>query len=209
MSSTSRNTTERVWNDTHSNIALVLARGFASPQEFSPEDPDLLEGLDLSPRPRLEQSRAPWLTAWREALDAPDAVLLAYSRLFLGPFEIQVSPYASHYLDPAHRLMGETSLWVAERYAAAGLVPPADRPADAPDHLRLECEFLYYLGFQKSQDGDPIWDDRIGEFLDDHFLRWVPRCAAAIAAAETSAYHRAAAGFLSQWLALLAGDAAD
>lgn len=202
MSSTLKNTNKRVWNDTFSNAALVLARRFSSPQEFSEQDPALLEELDLSPWPALERARAPWLAAWREALDNPEAALLAYSKLFLGPFEIQVSPYASHDLDPAHRLMGETSMWVAERYAAAGLEPPADRPCDAPDHLRLECEFLYYLGYRKSTD-DAIWETRIEEFLDDHFLKWAPRCAEGIATAGTSTYHRAAAGFLLAWLALL------
>lgn len=202
MSSTSKNSNKYAWSDTFSNIGLVLARGFSSPQEFSQEDPKFLEALDLSPWPGLEQARAPWLAAWNDALENPDAVLLAYSRLFLGPFEIQVSPYASHYLENGGRLMGETSMWVAERYAEAGLEPPADRACDAPDHLRLECEFLYYLGYQRTATDEEIWDERIEEFLDEHFLRWAPQCADAIIAADTSEYHRAAAGFFATWLTL-------
>lgn len=204
MSSTSMNTTSSpVWSDTSSNIALLLARGFASPKDFSPEDPELLRGLDLSAHPGLEPARDAWLGAWERALQQPDATLLAYSKLFLGPFEIQASPYASHYLDPAKRLMGETSMWVAEAYATAGLVPPAERNCDAPDHLCLECEFLYYLGYRLSQSRESDaeqWEARIEDFLQNHFLRWAPECAKAILAADTSAYHRAAARFLHQWL---------
>ncbi|MDQ8208998.1 molecular chaperone TorD family protein [Coraliomargarita sp. SDUM461003] len=200
------NTTSQAWSDTSSNIALLLARGFASPKDFSPEDPELLRALDLSTQPQLAPARDTWLTAWQSALNSPDATLLAYSKLFLGPFQIQASPYASHYLDPAKRLMGETSMWVAEAYATAGLVPPADRHCDAPDHLCLECEFLYYLGYQLSQSrqnkaGDSEqWEARIDDFLQNHFLRWAPQCAIAILDADTSTYHRAAAAFLQQWL---------
>ncbi|MDQ8194486.1 molecular chaperone TorD family protein [Coraliomargarita sp. SDUM461004] len=200
------NTTNQAWSDTSSNIALLLARGFASPKDFSPEDPELLRALDLSTQPQLAPARDTWLTAWQSALNSPEATLLAYSKLFLGPFQIQASPYASHYLDPAKRLMGETSMWVAEAYATAGLVPPADRHCDAPDHLCLECEFLYYLGYQLSQSrqnkaGDSEqWEARIDDFLQNHFLRWAPQCAKSILDADTSAYHRAAAAFLQQWL---------
>ena len=202
MSSISKNINKHAWSDTFSNIALVLARGFSSPQEFSEEDLNFLEALDLSPWRELEQARVPWLAAWQDALETPDATLLAYSQLFLGPFEIKVSPYASHYIDPGRRLMGETSQWVAERYAGAGLEPPADRACDAPDHLRLECEFLYYLGYQRTANDDEIWDERIKEFLDAHFLQWAPQCVEAVIAADTSEYHRAAAGFFSNWLTL-------
>ncbi len=198
MCSTSKNTDS--WNDTFSNIALVLARGFSSPRDFTGEDPRYLERLDVAAWPALDAARSPWLAEWEKAVAEPDSVLLAYSRLFLGPYEIQAMPYASHYLDPARRLMSETSLWVAEAYAEAGLVPPEDRPSDAPDHLCLECEFLYYLGYQASSTGEAEWNTRITNFLNNHFLLWVPQCADAILRADTSPYHLAAARFLKSWL---------
>lgn len=193
------------WNDTFTNTALVLARGLGPPAEFSTEDTDLAAGLDLEAWPELASARDAWVAAWRDLLAAPnrEPALLAYARLFLGPFEIQVSPYASSYIDPQKRLMGETSQWVAERYAEAGLEPPADRPSDAPDHLALECEFLYFLGYQWKETGDAIWLQRIKKFLNDHLLLWAPDCTDQIAAADTSIYYQSLSKFLRAWLKIL------
>lgn len=189
------------WCAAFSNAALLLARALASPREFTGDDPDMLDSLDLTAWPTLDAARLSWLREWRSILGASDReqALLAYARLFLGPFDVQVIPYASHYLDPQKRLMGETSQWVAEFYAECDLIPPEDRPTDAPDHLALECEFLYFLGFQLISSGEPLWAERITRFLDDHFLRWVPLCAYSIAAADTSPFYKALATFLTEW----------
>jgi len=108
---------------------------------------------------------------------------IAQARLFLGPFELLVPPYASTYLEQDGRLMGEVSAFVAEFYAEAGIGPGAG-PREVPDHVCCELEFMYYLAYKEASDADGPWRVRQGRFFDTHLALWAPRFARDLAASR-------------------------
>ena len=112
---------------------------------------------------------------------------VAYAKLFVGPFEVQAAPWASLYLDPSQQLMGEVSQYAAHAFAEAGLGPSRERK-DAPDHIRHELEFMYYLAFQEATTGEPVWRERQQRFWNDHLGRWLPELANAVARARLDPY---------------------
>lgn len=119
-------------------------------------------------------------------------VEVAYARLFLGPFAIEAPPYASLYIDPHHRIMGETSAAAAEAYAEAGLDPAAG-PREAPDHVTRELEFMYYLRYRYATTGEEMWRHRARRFWAKHLGLWLPWFAKRIAAAHPPPVYRALA----------------
>ena len=85
-----------------------------------------------------------------EALALPDAPPLPpvpawdeeeylFNRLFVGPGPVAAPPYASVYLEPERRLMGEAALFAREAYAALGLVSPWQGSLP-DDHIGLELD---------------------------------------------------------------------
>lgn len=199
-------TTELIARPDIANLCLLLGRAFSSPQSFEPGDPQLLREMASAGLPPAAVASALALAEeWEHAMNDVEAVLLAYSRLFIGPFEIQASPYASHYLDPNQRLMGEISVWVAEAYADADL-GPAKGPHEAPDHIALEWEFLYYLGYQAISLEDSDWSVRAQSFVDEHMSKWVPPLAEAILGAETHPFYHALARFTLHFMQFIGSE---
>ena len=97
---------------------------------------------------------------------------LAYAKLFLGPFEIQAPPYASMYLEPEGRLMGEVSRYVIDAFSEAGLTQRSE-PREIPDHICHELEFMYFLAFQEVATGDAVWAERQQRFWREHLRHWL------------------------------------
>lgn len=104
----------------------------------------------------------------------------SYARLFLGPFEVRVPPYASWFLETDRRMMGPIAQAAAEAYAAAGL-GPADGPRELPDHVAVELEFCYLLGYRGLEDGDGEALAKLDGFWRKQMLPWLPAFAAAVA----------------------------
>lgn len=104
---------------------------------------------------------------------------IAHAKLFIGPFEVQVAPWASSYLDPERQLMGPFSRYAAEAYSEAGLAP-SDGPVDAPDHVTHELEFMYFLAFQEATKGDKVWHERQERFWREHLSHWLPKFGEAV-----------------------------
>lgn len=73
-----------------------------------------------------------------------------YARLFAGPFELLAPPYGSVYLDEGRRVMGDSTMQVAETYREEGL-SRSDDCHDLPDHISVELEFISYLLFKGAQ----------------------------------------------------------
>ena len=194
MSTTSVTTNRAQITVAEANACLLLGKAFGLTREFEENLPDLLMTVaddledELTPLARKVAER------WAEALEDEPAATLAHTQLFLGPFEIQASPYAYTYLEPDSRLMGETSQFVANTYADAGLAP-ADGPSDAPDHIVTEWEFLYYLAYQSVETDDPKWSDCYHRFASEHMASWVPQLAAMIKTASNHPFYSALADF--------------
>lgn len=180
------------------NAYHVLARALAPPGEWEADLPVALEdhfGTLPDPLPDLATDAAREVAS---ALEDRDRVGAAHARLFLGPFEILASPYASTYLAPEGRLMGEVSLDAARAYAEAGL-GPGSRPREVPDHVCLELEFMYCLAFEEATTADPIWAERQGRFWSDHLGRWLPDFAEAMSRANVDPLYQALAALLAAY----------
>lgn len=129
---------------------------------------------------------------FREA--GPEALLLDYTRLFLGPFVIHAKPYGSVYLEADNVIMGDSTMAVLERYGEGGF-KLSDTFREVPDHIAVELEFLYLLHTRLGgEDGaDPALADLKHRFLSEHLGAWVtPFTKAMEAAAETGFYRRLA-----------------
>jgi TorA maturation chaperone TorD len=75
---------------------------------------------------------------------------VAYTDLFINRLGgAPAPPYGSVYLERDERLMGQTTLHVAEDYRSEGL--SLEGSGEPPDFLPTELEFLYYLVEQEEQ----------------------------------------------------------
>ena len=155
------------------NAYHVLARVLAPPAEMDTSQPVLLRYTFLQLSESLHAPAAKTADAWETALEDREPLAVAYARLFLGPFEVLAPPYESMYLDPEQRLMGRVSQAVAEAYTNAGL-GPGSGPKEVPDHITLELEFMYFLGFQAIATDDSLWSERRQQFWRIHLGRWLP-----------------------------------
>ncbi|MDY0042162.1 MAG: molecular chaperone TorD family protein, partial [Desulforhabdus sp.] len=79
-----------------------------------------------------------------------DQLKLDFARLFVGPYQLFAPPYGSVYLDGDWQVMGPSTLDVIERYRLGGLALSNDFH-DAPDHIAVELEFLYFLTVKEVQ----------------------------------------------------------
>jgi TorA maturation chaperone TorD len=128
-----------------------------------------------------------------------DDLLLDYTRLFLGPFDIRAKPYGSVWLEGERVVMGDTTMAVRELYAEGGFELAADF-REVPDHVAAELEFLYLLVFKENEArraGDAEALEAANglrrRFLREHLGRWVgPFTAAVRQSAGTDFYRRLA-----------------
>jgi len=181
---------------TRANLYLLVSRVFSSPLEMDEKLPVQLRLLIPDLPPPLQYDVLLVATAWEKALENRETLSLAYARLFLGPFDILASPYASFYIEPDQRLMGEVSQYVARAYAEAGL-GPGRGPREAPDHVALEWEFMYYLTHQYVTTGEEHWLDQRKIFRSTHLDHWMPLLTKAIAQAGEHKFYNAVAVLLT------------
>lgn len=129
-----------------------------------------------------------------------DELLLDYTRLFLGPFEIRAKPYGSVWLEGDKVVMGDTTMAVGALFAEGGF-DLADDFREVPDHVAAELEFLYLLLF-KGNEARRSGDDQAlqaaqalrGRFLREHLGRWIGPFTAAVRSAAETAFYRELAG---------------
>ena len=125
-----------------------------------------------------------------------EVLLLDYSRLFLGPFEILAKPYGSVYLDGEKIVMGDSTMQALELYREGGF-DVAEDFLEMPDHIAVELEFLYLLSFRIGKASDDEEKARLivlkQKFLEEHLGRWVGTLSEAIRkGAQTDFYKRLA-----------------
>jgi TorA maturation chaperone TorD len=177
------------------NLYHLLAKCFSSPLEMVLKHPAQLRSVVADLGPDMQNAGRDLAKAWEDALENPEALALAYARLFLGPFEVLASPYASFYLEPDQHLMGEVSQAVAQSYAACGLAP-GPGPREAPDHVAVEWEFMYFLTYQYLDTGGLRWLETRQQFLTTHLSLWMPSFAQMIMQANEHGFYDAVARML-------------
>ncbi len=109
--------------------------------------------------------------------NAVQSLSIDYSRLFVGPYELLAPPYGSVYMEDNRRLMGNSTMDIQRKYAQEGLNVCLK---EAPDHIAIELEFLYYLiskEVEASLISDPVSANRYfikrKGFLETHLGVWV------------------------------------
>jgi TorA maturation chaperone TorD len=106
-----------------------------------------------------------------------DELLKEYSRLFIGPFQLEAPPFGSVYLESEGRLMGQSTSEVKRMYKECGLDLSPDFKSP-PDHVTAELEFVAYLGLQEnsSQDEDQkkFYQQQRALFVHRHIGYWFP-----------------------------------
>jgi len=123
-------------------------------------------------------------------------LLVEYTRLFIGPFKMLVPPYSSLYLG-SDRLMTEETVWVVNCYGKSGLEFDVQQLKDAPDHIAVETEFMYYLihgEINELEAGNhdkalALWENQ-QEFFTRHYKKWVPRFCAKLESETGSDYYK-------------------
>jgi hypothetical protein len=138
------------------NLYLLLAKAFSLPGGLDSRLANDLEALIPDLPASLQGSVAAFASNWRQETDDSKMLALAFSRLFLGPFEILAPPYASFYLEENQKVMGAVSQWVAAHYAEVGL-QPGEGPREVPDQKNGSTPFsgstgsTCCSGFRRSQ----------------------------------------------------------
>lgn len=179
------------------DIYRLLALGFLPPRQGFSEAlqngsaldrlRDAARLLSLSPLRAALRRFEVEVRRWISDPAREHTLALEYTRLFVGPGPLAAPPYASVYSDPHGRVMGEAALEALRHYHNAGLLLSPEA-GELPDHVALEIEFLATLCEEEASS----WgrDDRAAlgflgkevEFLHQHFLRWIPRFSARLAA---------------------------
>lgn len=180
---------------------------------YEPEPAFAAEGLfdNLLAATRLvDEAFVPHAQAMGEAFRATEAqaLLLDYTRLFLGPMDILAKPYGSVWLDQEKTLMNDSTLALLELYKEAGFEMDEEFK-ELPDHVAAELEFLYLLIFRENESlraGDTTRREQASDlkkrFLNQHLGRWIGPFAAAMRGnAQTGFYPQLAdltEGFVRQ-----------
>ncbi len=183
------------------NAYHALARALEPPLEWQSELAASLDGVFESFAPGLPELGAHLTDLAAAVADDPESVAPAHAKLFIGPFEIQVAPYASFYLDPEQRLMGPATQYAAHAYAEAELAP-REGPHDAPDHVTHELEFMYFLAFQESVTADEVWRRRQERFWIEHLGLWLPNLASGLVRANSHAFYRVLGSVMTEFCVL-------
>lgn len=151
-----------------------------------------------------------------QAFGAQDlqALKVDYTRLFLGPVEPLARPYGSFWISGGDSpLMQESTHDALEQYRLGGFDVDAAF-LDLPDHVAVELEYLYVLGFRRlaalrreAHDEAAAIDGLQGQFLERHLGAWVGPFTAALQAGARTAFYRELAELTRRAVALQAAGA--
>ncbi|MHC4913184.1 MAG: TorD/DmsD family molecular chaperone [Planctomycetota bacterium] len=106
-----------------------------------------------------------------------EALKIDFTRLFVGPFKLLAAPYGSVYLED-NRMLGDSTVDVRSFYEGEGLEVVIE---DAPDHIAMELEFMYYLVTKQIEAAGKANPQILQSclqkqqsFLRTHLARWLP-----------------------------------
>ena len=125
-----------------------------------------------------------------------EALLVDYTKLFLGPTDAAARPYGSVWLEGDGLLMQDSTVAVTRLYEQGGFEIAEDF-RELPDHIAAELEFLYLLLFRENQARSGNSAEALGEvvalqkrFLAEHLGLWVGPFSAAVRKNAQSRFYR-------------------
>ncbi len=137
-----------------------------------------------------------------------EALLVDYTRLFLGAPQALAKPYASVWISGQPELMQESVDALMQMYAQGGFDIDPDFK-DLPDHLAVELEFLYLLNYQinRAQDVQGSGEAQNlravrSAFLTGHLGRWLGGFILAVHEHAQSDFYRELAEFTELFVRL-------
>jgi len=134
-----------------------------------------------------------------------EELLVDYSKLFVGPYELKAPPYGSVYLDDGRRVMGESTMQVISIYRNEGLVLDKDFK-ELPDHIAVELEFMSFLIYQELKALEKNDFNAAIELLEKQemflncYLRWVPQFCEKIKEGTDNSFYSALADCLDEFV---------
>lgn len=178
------------------DMCRFLSACFYEPgPEFAEED---LFGSMLIAAERIHPDLVRRARALGEAFSTEDlqALLIDYTRLFLGPVQALAKPYGSSWLSAPASSDVPASAAVLDLYSAGGL-DLDEEFKDLPDHVAVELEFLYLLTFKRNDAQRTGQTDELSaleqlerRFLSGHLGVWIGPFAAAIKSNAETAFYR-------------------
>lgn len=155
------------------NLFKVLSELFKKPaQEHEELFPALVEAIEeLFPELSNEAKETKAIFE-QEDLENNQTLLIDYSKLFVGPFDMLAPPYGSVYLEETRQIQGESTKDVERIYEKAGIEKTADFHEPA-DHISVEFEFIYYLYYMYIETNELNYLVLIKEFVNNHLGKWV------------------------------------
>ena len=107
-----------------------------------------------------------------------DSLIIDYTKLFVGPYGLLAPPYGSIYLENNGRVMGNSTMEARNSYAEEGLDICLK---EAPDHIAIELEFMYFLIFKEIEatknndlNNTSRYQEKQRAFLENHLYTWIP-----------------------------------
>ncbi len=133
-------------------------------------------------------------------------LLVEYTRLLIGPFGTLAPPYSSLYFGGSS-MMSEETVWVINFYESVGLSFDLEAIKDAPDHVAVETEFMYYLIFNEINElesgnvakAKQLWNSQC-EFFSKHYKQWLPKFCQKITEHTNNDYYKALAECINKFV---------
>lgn len=129
-----------------------------------------------------------------------------HMKLFFGPGQLLAPPYGSVYLEPRREIMGESTQDAERLYAEAGLQKDEELK-DAPDHIRVELDFMHVLiartvaacEAENWQEAEKYVNIQL-MFLQNHLSRWVTPFAKVIRTGAATQFYNTTASVLESFI---------
>lgn len=186
---------------------LIAACYYEPAPEFAEEK--VFEGM-VALASRIDEDLAGHARRMAEDFDhsGHEALLLDYTRLFLGPSGALAQPYESAWSRDAGSLMGQSTMSVVQLYGEGGF--EADEQFhDLPDHVACELEFLYLLLFREHQARAQGEADSVAaavgvrdKLLGDHLGTWIGPFTQAVAEGAQTPFYRELAAMTARFVRL-------
>jgi TorA maturation chaperone TorD len=161
------------------------------------EEERLFESM-LEAARRIDPELAESARKLGEAFAAHDlqALVIDYTRLFLGPVQPLARPCGSQWLSGEATVAQDTTMALLELYQEAGFEVD-ETFQELPDHVAVELEFLYLLTLKRNEaeragyaEVVAAWELLRGMLLREHLGAWVGRFAAAVKSGAQTGFYR-------------------